>query len=473
MLCLNHTGFGQANRTDSLLSTINSIPNNYYDKIGKKANQYSKRIVTKTEKTLRKLSHWESRVKKTLDKLNPQLSLQLFADNKLTFKKMHEDYLRLNVKADVMQEQIKNYNKYRDELTTGIKFLSRYQTHTDSSKIIKVITVQADIQKMNREAICQTELEIQIKKRQKELLRQLKGNLKSVLLKKLNKQTYYYCETIKNYREILSNPSKIESLVTAVLKNIPEFNSFFSSASLHSALFRNGQNPVDLSNVGTLQTRAALDQFLAQNPMSGKQVDLTKLLNQGANTQISLLNEIKQRAAKITNAPGGTKDEGKFKPNNQKSKLFRQRLLYDYNIQWERQNQYYPTTAIVGISIGYKLNDLGAIGVGIDYRGGIGSIEKLSFSHQGLSLRSYIDWKVLKSFSVYGGSEWVVSKPGSNTKLNLNSWQCNGSLGLKKQITKSGKGKKKGFIILSYDLYQSQPIPQSSRFKIRYGFNLN
>jgi hypothetical protein len=470
--CLSHRGYTQERRFDSISNAINQIPVKYYKVINAKANQYSKRIVNRTNKTLRKLSIWESKVKKILDKVSPKISEQLFANEKLTFKKMYDNYQQAYTKTTNLSNQLKSYNKYRDELTTGIKFINQYKGYIDSSNSVKLICAETDIRKMNSIVINQLEIESHINKRKKEIIKQLKGNVRNVILKRLNKETYYYSETIKNYREILSDPTKLETLVASILKNIPEFNSFFSSASLQSALFRAGQNPVDLSNVGTLQTRASINQLLSQNPITGNQVNVNQLLNQQASKQLNLINELKQKAAIGSRANDETASEEKFKPNTQRSKLFRQRILYDYNLQWERQNQFYPTTAAIGLSVGYKLNDLSCIGFGVDYRGGIGSIEKLSFTHQGLAMRVFADYKFIRSFALYAGADWVRNQTASNAKLIPTQWQLNGSLGLKKQITKAGKSKRKGYVILTYDWYQSNPIPQASRFKIRYGFNL-
>lgn len=471
-LCLCHSGFTQERHSDSLLNIIEQIPNKYYQIISTKATRYSKRVVNKTKTTLRKLSIWECKVKKLLDKVNPKISQELFANGRMTFQKMYDNYNQSYTKATSLPIQLKSYDKYRDELTTGIKFINKYRVYKDSGSSTQLVNAETSIQKMNSISINQLEIESQINKRKKEIIKLLKGNVRNVILKRLNKESYYYSETIKNYREILSDSKKMESLVASVLKRIPEFNSFFSSASLQSALFRTGQNPVDLSNVGTLQTRVSVDQLLSQNPLTGNQINISQFLNQRASKQINLINELKQKAAIGSSTNNETASEGKFKPNTQRSKLFRQRILYDYNLQWERQNQIYPTTAAIGLSMGYKLNDLSSFGVGFDYRGGIGSINKLSFSHQGIALRVFADYKFIRSFALYSGADWVRNQTASNTKLNPTQWQLNGSIGLKKQITKAGKSKRKGYVILTYDWYQSNPVPQATRFKIRYGFNL-
>jgi hypothetical protein len=54
--------------------------------------------------------------------------------------------------------------------------------------------------------------------------------------------------------------------------------------------------------------------------------------------------------------------------------------------------------ADMGLSLGYKLNDKSIIGVGASYKMGYGSIQKIRITHEGVGLRSFIDWKLKKNF---------------------------------------------------------------------------
>lgn len=64
-----------------------------------------------------------------------------------------------------------------------------------------------------------------------------------------------------------------------------------------------------------------------------------------------------------------------------------------------------PGGADIGLSIGYKLNNHSVVGFGTSYKAGLGSIEKIKVSHEGIGLRSFMDWKLKKQFFVSGGFE--------------------------------------------------------------------
>ncbi|MBL0267857.1 MAG: hypothetical protein IPP99_04060 [Chitinophagaceae bacterium] len=128
----------------------------------------------------------------------------------------------------------------------------------------------------------------------------------------------------------------------------------------------------------------------------------------------SQLNDLK---SKILKAGGGSSDaempEG-FKPNNQKTKSFLQRLEYGANVQTQRATNYFPVTSDLGLSLGYKLNDKSVIGIGASYKLGLGrGWNNISVSHQGVGIRSYVDWKIKGSFWISGGMSKTTVPPSA------------------------------------------------------------
>ncbi len=94
-----------------------------------------------------------------------------------------------------------------------------------------------------------------------------------------------------------------------------------------------------------------------------------------------------------------------FKPNDQKTKPFSKRLEYSADLQTQKSSGYFPSTANIGLGMGYKLNDKSSAGIGISYKAGMGTIQHISFTSQAISLRTYMDWKIKKQFFVIGGYE--------------------------------------------------------------------
>lgn len=102
------------------------------------------------------------------------------------------------------------------------------------------------------------------------------------------------------------------------------------------------------------------------------------------------INELKDKLNKLGDG-GGDPDMPDFKPNTQKTKFFLKRLEYGFDVDFGKNNSLMPGTAKVASSLGYKLSDKFITGIGLGYSLGLGSIEHISFSHQGVSLRSFMD----------------------------------------------------------------------------------
>ena len=163
-----------------------------------------------------------------------------------------------------------------------------------------------------------------------------------------------------------------------------------------------------------------------------------------------------------------------FKPNNQKSKTFLQRLEYGSNFQFAKNNSLVPTTADIALSIGYKLNDKSVIGIGASYKMGLGTIQNISISHQGIGLRSFIDWKLKKQFFVTGGFEmnYNASFKKIDQLKKYNDWQMSGLVGITKKINIKTKWTKETKIQLLYDMLYKQHFPASQPIIFRVGYNL-
>ena len=56
-------------------------------------------------------------------------------------------------------------------------------------------------------------------------------------LTKMNKEVFYYTETMKNYKEIFSDEAKTEKLVKDVLNKVPGFQDFIKQNSMLAGLF--------------------------------------------------------------------------------------------------------------------------------------------------------------------------------------------------------------------------------------------
>ena len=164
-----------------------------------------------------------------------------------------------------------------------------------------------------------------------------------------------------------------------------------------------------------------------------------------------------------------------FKPNEQKTKSFLQRLEYGTNLQTVKASSFFPTTTDVGLSVGYKLNDKSVIGIGGSYKLGLGrGWDAIKFSSEGMGLRSYIDWKIKGSFWISGGYDMNYHTAFSNFDQlkDRNAWQRSGLLGLSKMVSVKSKFFKKTKAQLLWDFLSQQQVPRTQAviFRINYNF---
>lgn len=467
---------------NSLVEQLPIISNAYLSNIESKVDKYHHRISSKTVKTIEKLSRWENKLRPILQKANPQFEQQLFGSGKLTFSTLLEKYRKGEQLINGYQAK---YDSYRDKINTGLKYYSSI-TQTDSTILTagkkKAITaIDGKLKELNIEVENVESLEKLIKERKAELLAvAAKMMLKNKNLQKINKEVWYYAETLRNYKELFSTPTKAEATIMSALNRIPAFKSVFQQNSqiaslLHLPGMSGGANGSTASvNLAGLQTRASVNQILLDrigtagpNPREAFAANLNAAQNQ--------LNELKQ---KLANA-GGAGELPDFKPNTQKTKTFKQRLELSTNFQFQKPSGWMPQRTDLGLNIGYKLNDKSIAGVGFAYKLGMGSFSHFKLTNEGLGLRSFIDWKMKKQFFISGGFEMnylqnaVTGSPTVAQPMpNINSlWQPSGLIGVSKKIAMNTKWVKGAKLQLFWDFLSNNKDLYSKNFLFRINYN--
>ena len=160
-----------------------------------------------------------------------------------------------------------------------------------------------------------------------------------------------------------------------------------------------------------------------------------------------------------------------FKPNMQRTKSFKQRLEYGSNFQTVRANNFFPLTSDLGMSLGYKLSDKSVIGIGGSYKLGWGKdIRHIRLSHQGIGLRSYMEWKIKGNFYISGGAEWNYRTEFRNFSIlkDINQWQSSALAGLSKKYSIGNKWK--GNVQVLFDFLYKKQIPQTQPVVFRTGY---
>ena len=459
---------------DSSIFTLQQLPSKYFTQVDNKIDKYSKRLSSKTEKTLTKLSRWEEKIHGLLLNASPETANRLFAPGQPTFASLLQ---KLKDGEAIEQNYRAQYNEYRDKLTTGIKYIETKETAI-GAEVNKVKEVHSKLNTLDSTIANSEAAEKFIKERKKQLFdASLQYIGKSKYLQKINKESYYYAETLKNYKEIFSDPSKAEATAKELLNKIPAFKKFTQQNSMLASLFGAPSGSPEgggIASLAGLQTRSSVNALIQTRIAAGGPNAMQQFQQnmQDAQAQLSQLKD------KILKAGGSSSDANipDFKPKNmQKTKTFKQRLEKGFNLQFAKPTSITSTTtADIGLSLGYKLNDKSVIGLGISYKLGMGSIQHIKFSHEGIGLRSYIDWQLKKQFYLSGGYE--LNHNESFKKISqlkdVNTWKPAGLIGITKKLKIKTKFTKETKLQLLYDmLYKTHnPVTQQWLFRVGYNF---
>jgi len=462
-ICLTKVSFGQH---DSSLLVLSELPSKYFKEVDKKIDLYSYRITGKTEKTLLKLSRWEKKIQVALEKVNPAAAQRLFGPGRTTFSSMLAKY---QSGTEIVEKSKARYDSYRDKLTTSLKYIEAKKTYLDSSILKPLLNASKKAENLELDIANTEAIEKFVKERKKELINEtIKYLGKNKYLSKINKESYYYIETLRNYKELFKDPSKAEETAVKLLHEIPGFDKFLKQNGMIASLFGNGGSG-NTQDIAGLQTSSSLSSMIQSKISAGgpnaQQVFAEKMKN--VQNEIS---QLKDKVAKHGGSTGSTEIPD-FKPNPQKSKTFFQRLEFGVNLQTQRSSAYFPAATTFAGTVGYKLNSSGIIGFGFSYRLGLGDWNKIKVTHEGVGFRSFIDWKLKGKIYISGGYEMQYNDAiNSFAALKTQSnWQMSGLIGVTKKYS-IGK-MKKGNLQILFDFLSQTHLPKTSMIIFRTGVN--
>jgi hypothetical protein len=394
------------------------------------------------------------------------------------FQQSKERYADLHGKLK-QQAILQQYIPSLDTLSSSLKFLQENKQYLRMMKdgegrltdaILKVNALQSKFQ--------QTEDIKQFIRERKQHLREQFDQLGLAgSLKQFNKQAYYYSAQVSEFKQLLKDHRKAEKKALELLSKTRLFSEFMQKNSMLASLFRFPGDPNDptfQSNLTGLQTRAQIGALVQQQIAAGGP-NAQAQINQNMQYAQSQLNALK---GKLTNIGGESDNDLEmpdgFKPNSQRTKSFLQRIEVGANIQSQKANGFFPVTSDLVLTAGYKISDNNTVGLGAGYKLGLGkNIRQIKVTHEGISLRSFVDMRIKGSFWLTGGYEMNYREAFHRFReLNGRSaWQESGLIGISKVINMRSKLFKKTKVQLVWDFlsYQTMTSP-TILFRIGYSF---
>lgn len=440
----------------------------YLKVVSGKLTNIERNLESSSDKLARRYKKDQARLKKKVAKVDSALAIKLFtgAEHCSVWD------------PTLLSGEKRVYIPYLDTLKTSIRFLEeRFQlAGVDGLPQLKQTLEHVE------------DLEAELKKAEgiRNLLRKRKNLLKEHLdklglakeLKRAEKHLYYYSQQFKEYQSILSDRKKIEREAIDLLSRTKLFKDFMKKHSMLAYLFRMpGENASDaayLTSLAGLQTRAQVNAWIQEQITSGGPNGRAQL-TQNIQAAQAQLQRLKNRINGFGKASSEDILPESFNPNHQKTKSFWQRIELGTNIQTQKANQFFPVTSDLGISVGYKLNERFIAGIGGSFKLGWGrGWRHIDITHQGMSFRSFIDWKIKGRFYLSGGYE-------RNYKQQIHrisdlrghaGWQQSGMIGLSKEISNKGKLFKKTKVQLLWDFMSYSQAPPSPALNFRISYNL-
>lgn len=366
-----------------------------------------------------------------------------------------------------------------DSLRTAVTFL---QTQGKSVNALsqaggKLSNLSAQVQTLQTHLNQSAQISQYLQQRQQQLtaLCSQYTHLPSGILQAFSRyktEGYYYKQQVEQYKNALKDPQKMESLAFSVLSRQPAYQQFFARHSLLAGLFGTPESSGGQATqaLAGLQKVTDVQSRLQQQTSSASPAN-TQAMQGQMQAARNEFNTLKDRVAKY--GTGGQQvDMPDFSPNTQRTKSFRSRLEPGFNFQFGPSTLLLPATANIGLSLGYKLNQNSTAGIGLSYNLGLGNgWNSIALSNQGLSLRSFMDWRIKKSYFITGGWEETYMAQFQDIKQleNKSYWQPSALIGLEKKYKISNK--LQGSLQILFDALYLQDVPQGQPLKFRLGYN--
>jgi len=445
--------------------------------MGSTTNRLNSQLAHQSAEYLQKMARQEERLRQQLAKVDPSAADRLFAGAAGQYRQLASRMLTDT--GQHAQGFSGAYPAYLDSLQGSIAFLRRHPELVGGgnstagrlqSTALSLQTLQA---KMNDADIAKA----YVQQRQQLLGQYLSrrpdlGKILQQPLAGMKQQTYYYGQQLRQYKEMWTDPARLEQKTLMMLNRLPAYQTFMKENSMLGGLFHLPaaySSPQAISGMQTRTQVAAIVNGQVSAGGAGGDAALQGSL-QSAETQ---LNTYKTQLSRLGSG-NGDMSLPEFKPNDQRTKTFWRRLEYGVNIQTSRTNYYFPTVTDFGFSLGYRLGHDNLVGLGASYKLGWGNgIHHIAFSSQGVGLRSFLQIKIKGSFSASGGFEYNYTTPFTSYQQlrQLEYWTKSGLIGVSKTISMKNRVFRKTSLSLLWDFLSYQQAPKTQPFLFRIGYN--
>lgn len=461
--------------SQNTIPDIPNIPDRTLRVLDRQYAALQQRIRQQTEKILLRMQKKEAALQQQLQPKDSLKARVLFTRAQATYQQWLTR-LQTPVNTSSTADPLREYIPGVDSMQTALRFLG--QSHLSPAKLQQVQAAGSQLQQLQGTLQQATDIRQFIGEREQQLKTQLSGSGFTKQLLGINKESYYYQQQLAGYKDLLNNRDRLKEQVLSQLSQQRAFQDFMQQHSYLSRLF--GHPATVASPTGTppagLQTKAQLQQLIGQHTGvsitgsgGGSQQFMQQQLQQAQQQLSQLQDKVTQLASKV-GSPDLTLPD--FSPNEQKTRSFLNRLEFGFTIQSQAGNYWLPGSSTLALSVGYRLNDRSAVGIGGSYIMGLGSgLDHIALSNLGIGMRSYLEEKLKGSIWLTGEIDYNYMQAFQKWSQvdHLDVWQQGALIGLSKKYRLTGR--KTGTLQVLYDALYRQHIPATQPILFRTGLS--
>lgn len=439
--------------------------------IGSRLQRLNVSITRNTTRYLKEMSNGEQALRNRIASTDSNAAVGLFAHASGTYQGLEQ-----RIRTDTGGQAFRGtYLPIMDTVRGALLFLQQHPEMTNASAtrvqadLVQLQTLQARVQDADL-------VKVFLRQRQMEIgsfLQQhpaFQGNLGSVY-SGLNKRVYYYSQLVRQYKETLNDRAALEGKALAALQSLPVFQNFMKTHSQLGSLFSVPAGTAAATNIRGLQTKTEVSRQL-QGQLGGVEPSASSPLQGKLQAAQAQLDDYKAKLSRLGSGNGDMAMPD-FKPNDQHTKTFWNRLEYGTDLQTVHTNYYFPMVTDLGLSVGYRLGHENIAGVGASYKLGWGNgIQHVALSSQGVGLRSFVQLHIKGSFSATGGFEYNYTQPFTSFReiRAIQDWTKSGLIGMTKTISLKSHFFSKTTLSLLWDFLSYEQVPKTQPILFRVGY---
>jgi hypothetical protein len=470
----------RAQSVDSVAGHLLNYPSRLLGKLQSKLSGLNNDLSAQTQKYLDRMSRREQRLKQKLMPIDSAGAQRLFGGSDAQYAALVQ---RLKSDSGRPHQSLSGqYQPYVDSLQGELHFLQQNPQLLNAGVQLQGSVSQLQALQSKMQVADQAKLFIQQRKQVISQYITQHTNLQGMMsgyYSGISKDAYYYSQQVKQYRDMLNDPDRLEQKALGIVSRLPAYQTFMKNNSQLTGLFKMPGAEVDSSTakaIPGLQTHSQVAQQVQGQTVAdggggeGGMGALQSKLQSAQSELDSYKNKLGQLGAGSTPA-----DAPDFRPNDQKTKTLWKRLEYGVNFQTTYSNYYYPVVTDLGLSLGYNLGHSNVVGIGASYKMGWGSdIRHVAITGQGAGLRSFLQIAIKNGLSATGGFEYNYTTPFASYQQlrQLQYWTKSGLIGLSKTVSMKSRVFKKTQVQLLWDFLSYQQVPRTQPVVFRIGYQL-